>query len=97
VNSISYSVFKTDVQEISKTITELQEKADSVTEDSATWEVKEAAVNEIKAYTYINCMRDLKLLPEPEYSKLFIRQLRIAEKIKALQEVRREDVCEDTR
>jgi hypothetical protein len=67
-------------------IKELQKKADSITEDSTSLEIKEAYHNHGIAQGYIRCLRDLQLLLEPEYSMLFIRQLRIAEKIKELQE-----------
>lgn len=79
-------VFSEDIQEAVSIIINLQVNADQLTEDSTAEEIKEAYHNHGITHGYIRCLRDLKLLPEPEYSRLFMRQLKIAEKIKELQE-----------
>ena len=89
--SISYTVLKPDILEAIRIITDIQENADKLTEDSTDAELKDAYHNHGIAHGCIRCLRDLMLLPEPEYSRLFMRQLKIAEKIKELQERKKEE------
>jgi len=88
VNEILITVSKTDVQSAVKQIESLQKKADSVTEESLPYELRKAYHDHGEAEGCIHSLRDLKLLPEPDYSRLLLKQMRIAEKIAALQEER---------
>lgn len=81
-------VEKKDVTEAVGIILDLQSNTDKLTEDSTEAELKDAYHNHGIAHGYIRCLRDLKLLPEPDYSRLFIKQIRISEKINQFQEKR---------
>ena len=83
----SVIVDDTDIQEIIKTISELQEEADRVTEESTFKEIKEAYHKHGIAQGYIRCLRDSKLIPVSDYGRLLMRNIRIGEKIKALKKL----------
>ena len=82
------TVSETNIQEAISIIADLQQNADRLTDESITQEIKNASYNHGIAHGYIRCLRDLRLLQEPEYSRLFTRQLKIHEKISLLQEKR---------
>ena len=81
-------VEKKDITEAISIILDLQYNAEMLTEESTEVELKAAYHNHGIAHGYIRCLRDLKLLQEPSYSKLFMKQLIISEKINQLQEKR---------
>ncbi len=97
MNEIIISVKRADIQEALKTIEELQKGMDTLGEESTDLELKTAYHNYGIAHRYIRCLRDLKLLPEPEYSRLFMRQLKISERIMELQEKKGCEKLENTR
>lgn len=96
MNPIVITVEKTDISEAVGIITDLHKNADKLTEDSTDAELKNAYHNHGIAHGYIRCLRDLKLLPEPEYSRLFMRQLKISERIMELQEKKGCEKLENT-
>ena len=81
-------VEKKDIAEAISIILDLQFNAEMLTEESTEAELKAAYHNHGIAHGYIRCLRELKLLQEPSYSKLFMKQLIISEKINQLQEKR---------
>ncbi|QHQ61364.1 hypothetical protein Ana3638_11755 [Anaerocolumna sedimenticola] len=83
----SVIVDDTDVQNIIKTVSELQEEADRVTEESTPAEIKEAFHKHGEAQGYIRCLRDSKLVLVSDYGRLLMRNTRIGEKIKALKKL----------
>lgn len=83
----SVLVDDTDIQNIIKDVLELQEEADSVTEESTSAEITEAFHKHGEAQGYIRCLRDSKLVLVSDYGSLLMRNVRIGEKIKALQKL----------
>lgn len=83
----SVLVDDTDIQNIIKDVLELQEEADSVTEESTSAEIKEAFHKHGEAQGYIRCLRDSKLILVSDYGRLFMQNVRIGEKIVALQKL----------
>lgn len=86
MNQIVITVDKAAVQEAIKTIENLQDKADRLSEDSTNTELKDAYHNHGISHGYIRCLKDLELISGPDYNRLFMRQIKISEKISALQE-----------
>ncbi len=86
MNQILITVEKTAVQEVIKTIEDLQEGMDVLSEESTDQELREAYHNHGIAQGYIRCLKDLELEINPSYSRLLMKQFRIAERIKELQE-----------
>lgn len=76
---------KSTIQDVMKTIEDLQEGMDVLNEESTNQELKVAYHNHGIAQGYIRCLKDLEI-PFPEYSHLFMEQLRIVERINGLQE-----------
>ena len=83
---------KKDITKAVNIVLGLQNNADMLTEDSSDAELRDAYHNHGIAHGYIRCLRDLGLLSEPDYSKLFIEQIRISEMISNLQGNRLKEV-----
>ena len=86
MNQIVITVKKAAVREIIKTIEDLQEGMDVLSEESTDQELREAYHNHGIAQGYIRCLKDLELEVNPSYSRLLMNQFRIAERIKELKE-----------
>jgi len=86
MNQIVITVKKANVQEVIKTIEDLQEGMDILSEQSTDLELKTAYHNHGIAQGYIRCLKDLELEINPSYGRLLMKQFRIAERIKELQE-----------
>ncbi len=67
----------------------LQTEADSVTEESADWEIRTAYNKFQQALGYTGCLATLGQLTPVEYERLSARQMRIDEKLVMLQDKRR--------
>lgn len=86
MNQIVITVKKVAVQEIIKTIEDLQEGMEVLSEESTEKELKMAYHNHGIAQGYIRCLKDLELEVNPSYSRLLTKQVNISERIKELQE-----------
>ncbi len=86
MNQIVITVNKSAVKEAIKTIEDLQDNADKLSEDSTNVELKDAYHNHGISHGYIRCLKDLELISGSDYSRLFMRQIKISEKIEKLQE-----------
>lgn len=86
MNSRVITVNKAAIQEVLKTIEDLQEGMDILNEESTDLELKAAYHNHGIAQGYLRCLRDLDLMIGPDYDRLFMKQFKIAERIRDLQE-----------
>lgn len=82
----SYLVDKSKFVAVMQDIKGMQDKANSVTAESELWEITSAFNEHELANGHISCLFKLELLTSDEYSDLFMCQLRISEKLKALQD-----------
>lgn len=97
MNQILITVSKIAVRKTIKTIEDLQESMGVLSEESTESELKVAYHNHGIAQGYIRCLKELELISGPDYSRLFMRQIKISERISELQKRRDVRNLEDTR
>lgn len=87
----SYLIDTEDFTAVMKDIKAMQNKANSVTDESADREIKTALTQHVNAMGKIECLSGLKLLTGNEYSDLMQQQHRTGEKLCDLQKRRRRE------
>lgn len=86
MNQIVITVNKTAIQEVLRTIEDLQEGMDILSKESTELELRTAYHNHGIAQGYIRSLKDLELISGPDYNRLFTNQFKNGERLRDLQE-----------